>query len=56
VASNLADYDVLVRRDADTIARLSRMLPGRGAIVVPQLDEDVQDLLVLGEIAEHLFA
>jgi anion-transporting ArsA/GET3 family ATPase len=56
VASNLADYDVLVRRDANTIAGLSRMLPGRRPIVVPQLDEDVQDLLVLHEIAEHLFA
>ncbi len=56
VASNLADFDVLVRRDAATIARLSRMLPGREPIVVPQLDEDVQDLLGLGEIAEHLFA
>ncbi len=57
VASNLADYDVLVRGDMDTIARLSGMLgEGREPIVVPQLDEDVQDLLVLHEIAEHLFA
>jgi anion-transporting ArsA/GET3 family ATPase len=56
VASNLADYDVLVRRDTDTIARLSRMLPGRRPILIPQLDEDVQDLLVLHKIAEHLFA
>jgi anion-transporting ArsA/GET3 family ATPase len=56
VASNLADYDVLVRRDRETVARLSRTLPGRRAILVPQLDEDVQDLLVLGQIAEHLFA
>jgi anion-transporting ArsA/GET3 family ATPase len=56
VASNLADYDVLVQRDKNTIAGLSRMLPGRDAILVPQLDEDVQDLLVLDQIAEHLFA
>jgi anion-transporting ArsA/GET3 family ATPase len=56
VASNLADYDVLVRRDRESVAQLSRMLPGRRAILVPQLDEDVQDLRVLDEIAEHLFA
>jgi anion-transporting ArsA/GET3 family ATPase len=56
VASNLADYDVLVQRDNDTIAGLSRMLADRDAILIPQLDEDVQDLLVLDKIAEHLFA
>ena len=56
VASNLADYNVLVQRDKNTIAGLSRMLAGRDAILVPQLDEDVQDLLVLDKIAEHLFA
>ncbi len=55
-ASNLADYDVLVRGDAETIERLSGMLAGRAPILVPQLDEDVQDLLVLDKIAEHLFA
>jgi anion-transporting ArsA/GET3 family ATPase len=56
VASNLTDYDVLVRRDRETVAQLSRALPERRAILVPQLDEDVQDLLVLDKIAEHLFA
>jgi len=57
VASNLADYDVLARRDARTLARLSRALGEDGrAIVVPQLDEDVQDLRGLSRIAQHLFA
>jgi anion-transporting ArsA/GET3 family ATPase len=56
VAGNLADFDVLVRRDQETIASLSRTLSDRTAILVPQLDEDVQDLLVLAQIAEHLFA
>jgi anion-transporting ArsA/GET3 family ATPase len=56
VASNLADYDVLVQRDKNTISGLSRMLADRDAILIPQLDEDVQDLLVLDKIAEHLFA
>jgi len=55
VASNLADYDVLARRDAATIKRLSGALGGHEAIVVPHLDEDVQDLLGLAGIAEHLF-
>jgi anion-transporting ArsA/GET3 family ATPase len=56
LASNLADYDVLVQRDKNTIAGLSRMLADRDAILIPQLDEDVQDLLVLDKVAEHLFA
>ncbi|MBA3808608.1 MAG: ArsA family ATPase [Solirubrobacterales bacterium] len=55
VSSNLADYDVLARRDEATIERLSRTLGGHDAIVVPHLDEDVQDLLGLAGIAEYLF-
>ncbi len=56
VANNLADFDVLVRRDRDTIARLSRALAGGQPVLVPQLDEDVQDLFGLAQVAEHLFA
>ncbi len=55
VAGNLGDFDVLVRRDRETIARLSDALGEQRPIVVPQLDEDVQDLLGLARIAEHLF-
>ncbi len=55
VASNLADFDVLACRDRDAIARLSRLLARGTPIVVPQLDEDVQDLLGLARIAEYLF-
>jgi anion-transporting ArsA/GET3 family ATPase len=58
VASNLADFNVLVERDRETIARLSAASAGAPAIarpvLVPDLDEDVQDLLGLGRIAEHL--
>jgi anion-transporting ArsA/GET3 family ATPase len=54
VAGNLADFDVLVRRDRATIARLAATLHGREPILVPHLDEDVQDLLGLSRIAEHL--
>jgi len=56
VASNLADFDVLVRRDQETIARLSEELGEREPTLVPQLDKDVQDLQGLGRIAEYLFA
>jgi anion-transporting ArsA/GET3 family ATPase len=55
VAANLADFDVLVRRDQQTIARLSAVWRGHEPIVVAHLDEDVQDLLGLARIAEQLF-
>jgi len=58
VAGNLADFDVLARRDRETIERLSEVLGEQGRqrpLVVPYLDEDVQDLLGLARIAEHLF-
>ncbi len=55
VAANLADFDVLVRRDRETIARLSEEWAAHQPILVPYLDEDVQDLLGLARIAEHLF-
>jgi len=55
VAANLADFDVLARRDRDTIAHLPALASEHEPIVVPRLDEDVQDLLGLARIAEHLF-
>ncbi len=55
VAGNLADFDVLAARDRETIAGLSDAWGVQRPIVVPQLDEDVQDLLGLARIAEHLF-
>jgi anion-transporting ArsA/GET3 family ATPase len=55
VAANLADFDVLARRDSETVALLSETLGEHHPIVVPHLDEDVQDLLSLARIAEHLF-
>ncbi len=56
VAGNLADFDVLMRRDEETIAELSGAREGQHPILVPHLDEDVQDLLSLARIAEYLFA
>jgi anion-transporting ArsA/GET3 family ATPase len=54
VAANLADFDVLVRRDSETIARLCESVGERQPVLVPQLDEDVQDLDTLARIAERL--
>jgi anion-transporting ArsA/GET3 family ATPase len=55
-AHNLADFDVLVRRDRDTIARLKRELDEPNPVIVPHLDEEIQDLAGLARIADHLFS
>jgi anion-transporting ArsA/GET3 family ATPase len=54
VASNLADFDVLARRDRETIARLSAAFVEHEPILVPHLDGEVQDLLGLARVAEHV--
>ncbi len=51
-AGNLADFDVLVSRDRDTIARLRRELDEPDPVIVPHLDEDIQDLAGLARIAD----
>jgi anion-transporting ArsA/GET3 family ATPase len=56
VAHNLADFDVLVQRDRDTIARLSAKLGDPDPILVPHMDEDVRDLAGLARLAEYLFS
>ncbi|HEY2631388.1 MAG TPA: ArsA-related P-loop ATPase [Solirubrobacteraceae bacterium] len=56
VASNLADFDVLARRDRESVASLSKALSEEDAVLVPHLDGDVQDLGGLGVLANHLFA
>jgi anion-transporting ArsA/GET3 family ATPase len=55
VSANLADFDLLAERDRRTIARVTGAWGAGEAIVVPQLDEDVQDLLGLARVAEYLF-
>jgi anion-transporting ArsA/GET3 family ATPase len=55
-AHNLADFDVLARRDSETIARLGRELDERAPVIVPHLDEEIQDLAGLARIAGYLFA
>jgi anion-transporting ArsA/GET3 family ATPase len=56
VAHNLADFDVLASRDRDTIARLRTELEEPDPVIVPHLDEDIQDLAGLARIAAYLFA
>ncbi|HEX3909907.1 MAG TPA: ArsA-related P-loop ATPase [Solirubrobacteraceae bacterium] len=56
VASNLGDFDVLARRDRNTVKRLSSELSEPNPILVPYLDEEVRDLGGLARLAEHLFA
>ncbi|HTZ86160.1 MAG TPA: ArsA-related P-loop ATPase [Solirubrobacteraceae bacterium] len=55
VAENLADFDVLVRRDRETIARLSEQLSEPNPILAPHLDEEVRDLTGLARLADCLF-
>jgi anion-transporting ArsA/GET3 family ATPase len=55
-AHNLADFDVLAQRDRETIARLSRELDEPSPVIVPHLDEEIQDLAGLARIADYLFA
>ena len=55
-AHNLADFDVLANRDRETIARLRRELDEPDPVIVPHLDEEIQDLAGLARIAGYLFA
>jgi anion-transporting ArsA/GET3 family ATPase len=54
VAANLADFDVLVRRDRDSVDALSRALGEPAPVLVPHLDHEVSDLQSLAVIAGHL--
>jgi anion-transporting ArsA/GET3 family ATPase len=55
VAANLADFDVLVRRDRATIERLEAELDEPRPVLVPHLDEDISDLAGLVVLSERLF-
>ena len=55
VAANLADFDLLVRRDRDIVARLSRELEEAQPILVPYLDHDIDDVGGLACVAARLF-
>jgi anion-transporting ArsA/GET3 family ATPase len=55
-AANLADFDLLAKRDERTISGLSSALGERAPILVPHLDQEIDDLFGLSRVAEHLFA
>ncbi len=55
-AANLADFDMLARRDGATAVRLSEELNEPEPVLVPHLDEGVQDLAGLARIASYIFA
>jgi anion-transporting ArsA/GET3 family ATPase len=56
VAGNLADFDVLARRDQRNVAELSEAIGEAAPIVIPDLGQDIHDLTGLAAIVEHLFA
>jgi anion-transporting ArsA/GET3 family ATPase len=56
VARTMADARVLADRDAASIAHLMDALGESGALLVPQLDDDVHDLEGLVPVGRHLFA
>lgn len=56
VAANLADFDVLARRDRTGIEELSAAIGDTQPVLVPDLDGEVQDLAGLAVLADHLLA
>jgi len=55
VASNLGDFDLLARRDAESVQSLSRKLDEPDPLRVRHLDGDPQDLSGIAAVAELLF-
>jgi anion-transporting ArsA/GET3 family ATPase len=53
-ASNLADLAVLARRDHATVERVRAQAGGIDAVLVPNLNEDVRDLVTLARIGSRL--
>ncbi len=54
VAENLRDFDVLVRRDRDSVERLREALEDPDPVLIPYLDGEIGDLHSLDLIAGHL--
>jgi anion-transporting ArsA/GET3 family ATPase len=53
-ASNLADFDVLARRDAQNIAQLSERIGEPHPVLIPHLNQDIRDLAGLIHVTERL--
>jgi anion-transporting ArsA/GET3 family ATPase len=56
VAGNLADFDVLAKRDRESVETLQEALEENDPLLVPHLDGDVQDLRGIAVIAERMFS
>ncbi len=54
VAENLADFDVLAKRDEQSITHLRSAIGGPQPLLIPHLDEDVHDVGSLAKVAAHL--
>jgi anion-transporting ArsA/GET3 family ATPase len=54
VVENLADFDVLAKRDEQSIAHLRGAIGDPEPVLIPHLDEDVQDVGSLAKVAAHL--
>ncbi|HEX3691979.1 MAG TPA: ArsA-related P-loop ATPase [Solirubrobacteraceae bacterium] len=55
VAANLAEFDVLTRRDAVTVEALGLELDEGAPLLVERLDGDPQDLAGIGAVSDELF-
>ena len=56
VADNLADFDILVKRDEESISYLSGAVGDPQPLLIPHLDEDVQDIDSLAKVAAQLLS
>lgn len=54
VADNLADFDILVKRDEESVSYLSGAVGDPQPLLIPHLDEDVQDIDSLAKVAAQL--
>ena len=54
LAGNLADFDMLAQRDAETVQRLTDELGAGAPTLVAHLHDEVQDLLGLARVAQQM--
>lgn len=54
IADNLAELEVLARRDRESVQLLARAIGERHPVLVPELEGEVQDLAGLARVASHL--
>jgi anion-transporting ArsA/GET3 family ATPase len=54
LADNMADLEMLAQRDRESVQLLGNAIGERDPVLVPELDGEVQDLVGLRRVAEHL--